>query len=167
MMKGSLTTNQKKSKREAQIPWIAFSVAFLFIFNPNISIVDLLPDFFGYIILSVSLVKLSMISEGLVEARKAFERMIIIDGAKLLALIWVFGIDVSSARSSSLLLFSFVFGVFEIIFLAPAFIKLFEGFGELGNFHVNTSIHGSKKNGGKSYTEKIRNFSVFFVHFDK
>ena len=99
MMKGSLTTNQKKSKREAQIPWIAFSVAFLFIFNPNISIVDLLPDFFGYIILSVSLVKLSMISEGLVEARKAFERMIIIDGAKLLALIWVFGIDVSSARS--------------------------------------------------------------------
>lgn len=164
-MKGSLTTNQKKSKREAQIPWIAFSVAFLFIFNPNISIVDLLPDFFGYIILSVSLVKLSMISEGLVEARKAFERMIIIDGAKLLALIWVFGIDVSSARSSSLLLFSFVFGVFEIIFLAPAFIKLFEGFGELGNFHVNTSIHGSKKNGGKSYTEKIRKFSVFFVSF--
>lgn len=156
---------QRKEKRSTQIPWFAFSLAFLFIFNPNVSIVDVLPDFFGYIILSVSLVKLSMLSEGLAEARRAFERMILIDGAKLFAMVWVFGIEATNERSSSLLLWSFVFGVLEIIFLVPACIKLFEGLGELGNFHKNTAIHGSAREGRKSYTEKLRNFSVFFIIF--
>lgn len=156
---------QKKTKRSTQIPWFAFCVAFLFIFNPNISIVDVLPDFLGYIILSAALVKISMISEGLAEARRAFEKMILIDASKLLVMIWVFGIESSNELSSSLLLWSFVFGALELIFLVPAFVKLFEGFGELGNFHKNTAIHGSKHEGKRSYTEKLRNLSVFFVIF--
>jgi hypothetical protein len=156
---------EKKSARNARIPWNMIVLSFVFIFNPNISIVDPLPDFIGYIILSASLVKLSMLCEPLADARRAFERMILIDVAKLFALVWVFGIDVASERSSSLLLWSFVFGLFEVLFLAPAFVKLFDGFGELGNFHVNSAIHGAKYKEGKSYTEKIKVFSVFFVVF--
>lgn len=155
----------KRAARNANIPWGAMSVAFLFMFNPYISIVDPLPDFIGYIILCVSLVKLSMLSEGIAQARRSFEKMILIDVAKLLALIWVFGIDVASERSSSLLLWSFVFGLAEVAFLAPSFVKLFDGFGELGNFHVNTAIHGSKQEGGKSHTEKLKSLSVFFIVF--
>ena len=159
------TKAEKRSAQSARIPWSAIAFAFVFMFNPYISIVDPLPDFIGYIILSTSLVKLSMLSEGIAEARRAFERMILIDGAKFLALIWVFGIDAASERNSSLLLWSFVFGLLEVAFLAPSFAKLFDGFGELGNFHVNFAIHGSKYINGKSHTEKMKSLSVFFVVF--
>ena len=155
----------KKHNKTAKIPWNAIMLAFVFIFNPNISIIDPLPDIFGYIILSASLVKLSMICDGLTDARRAFERMILIDGAKILALLWVFGIEATSERNSSLLLWSFVFCALEIAFLVPAFSKLFDGFSELGNFHVNTSIHASKCVGGHSYTDKLKKLSVFFVIF--
>ena len=155
----------RMEKRSARIPWGAFAIAFVFIFNPNVSVVDVLPDFLGYIILSLSLVKLSFVCDGLADARRAFERMILIDGAKILALLWVFGIEVSSERSSSMLLWSFVFGVLEIAFLMPAFCKLFDGLSELGNFHANTSIHGSRRVGGHSYTDKLKKLTVFFVIF--
>ena len=155
----------KKEKRNTNIAWGAMALSFVFIFNPNVSIIDVLPDFFGYIILSLALVKLSFICEGLTDARRAFERMILIDGAKILALLWVFGINVSSEQNSSFLLWSFVFGAFEVAFLAPAFCKLFDGLSELGNFHQNTAIHGAKRDGDQSYTDKLKKFTVFFVVF--
>ena len=161
MSNTSLTKREKRTK----IPWGAMAIAFVFVFNPNVCIIDVLPDFIGYIILSLSLVKLSFVCEGLDDARRAFERMILIDGAKVLALLWVFGIDASSEQSSSFLLWSFVFGTLEVVFLAPAFCKLFDGLSELGNFHINTAIHGAKREGDHSYTDKLKKFTVFFVVF--
>ena len=78
----------KKSRgpRTAKIPWGLMALAFVFLFNPNISVLDVLPDFFGYIILSLALLKVSMLCEGLAEARRAFERLILVDGAKILAM---------------------------------------------------------------------------------
>ena len=162
-MESSLQT--KKNKKSARIPWGAIALAFVFIFNPNVNIVDPLPDVFGHIILALSLVKLSMVCPALTDARRAFERMILIDGAKILALLWVFGIEATSERNSSLMLWSFVFGMLEIGFLAPAFVKLFDGLSELGDFHTNNSIHASKKKNGQSYTDSLKKFSVFFVIF--
>ena len=155
----------KKSRGQstAKIPWGLMALSFVFLFNPNISVVDILPDFFGYIILSLALLKVSMLSEGLAEARRAFERLILVDGAKLLSMVWIFGVNGSNDRTSSLLLWSFVFGVIEMIFVIPAYVKLFDGFSELGNFHENTAIHGSKRAGGASYTDKLKTFSLFFV----
>ena len=99
-----------------------FFVAFIFLFNPSISIIDPLPDLIGYIILSIALSKLAMISETLYDAKRAFERLVILDAGKLFAIVWVFGVDSVSERNTSLLLWSFVFGVLEIIFAIPAYI---------------------------------------------
>lgn len=154
-----------KVLKKKNIRWESFSIAFLFLFNPNIANVDILPDIFGYIIISVSLSKLAMISEALYDAQKAFEKLIIIDGAKLISVFWVFGVDAVSERSNSFLLWSFVFGVLEIIFVSSAFIKLFNGMTSLGNFHVNTSIHASKRNKSKNYTDFLKLLSIFFVVF--
>jgi len=139
------------------------ALAFAFLFNPTIAIIDPLPDFIGYIILSLSLSKIAMISETLYDAKRAFERLVIVDVGKILSILWVFGIEVISERNTSLLLWSFVFGVLEIIFAVPAYIKLFEGFSYLGNFYPNESIHGKKRK--KSYTDSIKSFSIFFVAF--
>jgi hypothetical protein len=154
-----------KTEKTKKISFSAIAVSFAFLFNPSISIVDILPDFIGYIILTVALTKLADMNDTFFEAQRKFRFLIVIDAVKILALFWAFSMASGNERNSSLLLWSFVFGLAEVAFLAPSFVKLFDGFGELGNFHVNTSIHGSKYVDGKSHTEKLKSLSVFFVVF--
>lgn len=161
--KYSKSLKNRSPKGDAKVSWGLMALAFIFFFNPNIAVIDILPDFIGYLLLSLALLKVSMLCEGLADARRAFERMILVDGAKLLAMVWIFGVNSSNDRTSSLLLWSFIFVVLEMIFAVPAFIKLFDGLSELGNFHENTSIHGSKREGGTSYTDKLKHFTTVFV----
>lgn len=151
--------------RKKNISFGMIAVAFVFLFNPNIAIIDPLPDLIGYVILSIALSKISMISETLYDAKRAFERLVILDAGKIISIFWVFGIDAVSERNTSLLLWSFVFGFLEIIFAVPAYLKLFEGLSSLGNFHPNTAIHGKKARKKNSYTDSIKSFSAFFVVF--
>ena len=150
--------------RKSNISYGMLAVAFVFLFNPNMAIIDPLPDLLGYVILSIALSKICMISETLYEAKRAIERLIIIDAGKIISIFWVFGIDAVSERNTSLLLWSFVFAVLECIFVIPAYAKLFAGFSSLGNFYPNTAIHG-KKRGKASYTDHIKSFSILFVIF--
>ena len=159
-----LIGNEKNAKKN-KISYALFIVAFIFLFNPNIAIVDPLPDFIGYAILSAALSKISMISESLYDAKRAFERLIIVDVGKLISIFWVFGMDAISERNTSLLLWSFVFAMLECIFAIPAYQKLFYGFSSLGNFYPNTSILGNRGNSRVSYTDSIKHFSLFFVIF--
>ncbi len=159
MSKNVNVTNAKKTK----MPWLLLASGFVFIINPNISIIDPLPDFIGYIIISLALTKLSLLCEALTDARRAFERMILIDGGKTLALVWVFGMESASERASSLLLWSFVFSTLEAIFLIPSYFKLFKGLSDLGDYHPNTSIHNTE--GKKSHTDKIKLFTIVFIVF--
>ena len=73
-----------KMTEKKQIPWGLFIIAGVFLFNPNIAIFDFLPDFIGYIILSIALTKLAMLDDNLYEAKRAFDRMIIVDIGKIL-----------------------------------------------------------------------------------
>ena len=152
--------------KKKNVSWGMFAVAFLFLFNPTLAIIDPLPDFIGYIIISIALSKISMISESLYDAKRAFERLVIIDVGKLAAVLWVFGIDAGGGeRNTSLLLWSFVFGVLEVLFAIPAYVRLFDGFTSLGNFYPNIAIHGKMESRRVSYTDSVKGFSVFFVIF--
>lgn len=152
--------------KKKNVSWGMFAVAFLFLFNPTLAIIDPLPDFIGYIIISIALSKISMISESLYDAKRAFERLVIIDVGKLAAVLWVFGIDAGGGeRNTSLLLWSFVFGVLEVLFAVPAYSRLFNGFTTLGNFYPNVAILGKKGHGRESYTDFAKKFSIFFVVF--
>ncbi len=139
------------------------ALSMLFLFNPNINIIDVLPDFIGYILLCIALTPLADMNDSFAEAHTSFKRMILIDAGKIIALFWVFGISVVSERNSSLMLWSFAFGVLEMVFVIPAFIKLFKGFLELGYIYDNTSVVGRVGRSKKSYTEKIRTLTVIFV----
>lgn len=152
-------------KTKKNINLFAIGASFVFMFNPNINIVDVLPDFIGYIILCMALTPLGDMNEYISDALTSFKRMIFVDAGKVLAYTWVFGLSVSSEYNSSLMLWSFVFGVLEIIFVVPAYANLFKGLTSLGYFHKNTAILGSKRNRKKNYTDKIRGFTMFFVIF--
>ena len=145
--------------------WILLAIGLAFTFNPNIAIIDPLPDVIGYALISFALGKHSMINQTLDEAKRAFERMILIDGGKILAIIWIFGIEVLSERNTSMLVWCFAFAVLEGIFLIPAYIKLFKGISELGDFHQNSTIHAKRGLERLSFTEKIRNCAIAFVCF--
>lgn len=152
-------------KTKKNINLFAIGASFVFMLNPNVNIVDVLPDFIGYIILCLTLTPLGDMNEYISDALNGFKRMIFIDAGKVLAYMWVFGISVSSEYNSSLMLWSFVFGVLEIIFVVPAYANLFKGLTGLGYFHENTAILGSRRNGKKNYTDKMRSLTLFFVIF--
>ncbi len=149
---------------------IGIAIACLFIFNPNISVLDIFPDFIGYIILSLCVARLADLNDVLDEARVAFTRMIWIDLSKIIAIFWIFGMNVTAEYTSSLMLWSFVFGVLEILFAAPAFSKLFEGLFQIGNHYPNEAILKrknrpfSEKPRAKNETERIRSFTMVFIY---
>lgn len=139
------------------------SIAWPFFFNPNISIIDILPDFIGYALLYFALYQLADLNESIAGAASIFQKMIFIDAGKWLALFWVFGISVPNEQSSSLLLWSFVFAVAEMICLIPAYGKLFAGMTQLGYFYPNTAIFVDAMNRRKNPTDRMRNLTVLFV----
>ncbi len=144
--------------------FLGIAIAFLFLFNPNITVIDVFPDFIGYFILMLSLTRLADLNESLQQAKRQFSRMVLIDAGKILAILWIFGMEAAGERSSSMMLWTFVFGVLELMVLLPAYHSLFEGLIGLGNFYESRSIFLVKKRGsGKSITEKIRKFTFFFV----
>ncbi len=151
-------------KTKKTISFITIGLSAIFLFNPNINIIDFLPDFIGYILLCLALTPLADMNDTLTDALAGFKKMILIDAAKIVALLWVFGISVVSERNSSLMLWAFTFGVLEVIFVIPSFIKLFKGLSELGYLYDNTSVVSCKKSDSKkNYTDRIRVLTVAFV----
>ncbi len=163
-MKDSVRSpKEENNKALKRIPWLLLALGFIFTVNPNVSIIDVLPDFIGYIIICTALGKLSMLSETIADAKRAFEKMIVVDAGKALAIVWIFGVGSVSERSSSLLLWSFVFGVLEAIFLIPCYLKLFKGLSDLGDYYPNSTIHTSKRTGVISHTDVMKIFSIVFI----
>ena len=158
-----MTTDNNRKK--IGFSFMSIAVACVFLFNANINIIDLVPDIIGYLIICVALLKLSNLNEDVAQAAKFFRYVIISELAKLVCLVWVFGLASNDERNTGTLLLAFAFAVIDTIILVNAFNKLFGGLISLGYAHKNTSILGSKRVGGRSYTEKIRSSTVFFVVF--
>ena len=149
-------------KKEKYFGFGMIALALVFLFNPNITVIDLLPDWIGYWLLCVSLARVADLQETVGAAVTAFRRMIFVDAAKILALLWIFGMSAPSERTASILLWTFVFGVLELIFLLPAYGKLFEGLTQLGYLYPNESLLENGK-GRRSRTERIRNLTWLFI----
>ncbi len=152
----------KDVKKQLGLGGIGF--AFLFFLNPNLHVIDFLPDFFGYILLCRALSRLANLNELIDSAVALFRKMILVDAGKWLAILWIFGMSAAAERSSSMLLWSFVFSTVELIVLIPAYTKLFGGLTQLGYFYSDQEIFGTKNQGKKkSRTDRIRNLTIGFV----
>lgn len=147
----------------SKISFTPIAIACLFLFNAFINIVDIVPDFIGYIIIGAALLKLATMSADVEAAAKCFRYMIVVDLSKYAALMWIFGVTVGREQNNAILLVTFIYAVIEVILLSSAFNKLFSGLIFLGYVHENTAVLGSKKENGNSYTEKIKRSTVIFV----
>lgn len=154
-----------KKKKDINLGFTSIALASVFFFNANINIIDVIPDLIGYIIISLALVSLSFLNEDIDKAGRFFRYMIIVEACKFLSLLWVFGLGRPDERETGTLLLTFVFAIIEAGILFIAYSSLFEGIQSLGFAHKNTAVLGAEKPDQKSYTEKARAFTLFFVIF--
>lgn len=146
---------------------IGFSLmpfAFLFLFEPRYTLVDPLPDFIGYLILCAAIINLADINPRIYEAFLGFRKAILVSVLKYVALYmlysfvyesattpvydgvedWAIGVFHESEMAVGILLFVFVFGLFEMVVLIPAYRSLFEGLLSLGMYNDGTAIYLKK-----------------------
>lgn len=105
--------------------WL-FVPAVVFFFNPNIAIIDVLPDTIGYFLLYAALFYLADLNPYLEEARRGFLRMAFIDLCRLPAFL-ILVVLPNEEQPTAQLLAAFVFAVIELIYALPAWRNFFEG----------------------------------------
>lgn len=126
---------------------IGFSMlpfAFLFMFEPGITILDPLPDCIGYIIICFAIRNLADINYKIDEAFVGFRKGIMISAARFPAIYLLDSYFIESEQSVGVLLFVFAFSFFELIVLIPAFRSFFEGLLSLGVLHDGSAVYFKK-----------------------
>lgn len=136
--------------------------ATVFLFNPDMALVDVLPDFIGYILLAVSLRFFRDLSPHFESAWKKFRILSLVTVIKFISFLWVFG-GLSSAqeRPTMMLLLSFSFSVIEMIWGIPAWRALTEGL----VIHAQTAAgeYPLRDKKGKNVSVNFRNATVSFM----
>ncbi len=133
-----------------------FVLAGLFLFNPTVSVVDILPDFIGYTILYFALRKLGDINDHIDTAVTYSKRMILVSASQFLSIIVLFGLVSDREKPTTYLLFSFVVAVFEIVFLSRLYGEFFEGMIYLASRKNGEAVLENRR------TEKMSRLTVFF-----
>lgn len=134
------------------------SIGLWFLFNPNISIIDPLPDAVGFLLFALALRRVAAFVPYMQEAMDGFKKLFYITLMKLPAL---FVMIMLFNDRIAITLFSLSFAIIELIYLFPAFSHLFEGFSYLGQrFGCPAAITPTETVKGP---DVLRFFSYIFV----
>lgn len=156
--------NKRNKKHLMGLPLI--SAGFLFFFLPDFTVLDILPDLIGYLLISSGLTKFSDMYEELAEAKKLFSRLALLGVAKLLSVFIVFGVSDGVERPTTILMAMFIISAAELIMIIPAYIKLFDGITYMGTREDGVSVFrksGEKHIKKRSYTDRIKRSTLIFV----
>ncbi len=155
------------SKVRRNMGFSMITVAFFFLFNPNISVVDISPDFIGYILIVKGLSCLYDINGYMEHARSLFKKAVLVSTAEFISFFVLFGMVQPNEKATSYLLFPIIFAVLKLILLIPAYKSLFSGMNYLGTRLGGTAVFEPKKRkkGGRTVTEAVSSFTIFFLVF--
>ncbi len=110
----------------------------IFFFLPNFNIMDILPDFIGCILIVKGLTKVSDLVPSLSDAKKSFKTLILIYLAKF---ILMFSVPfLGNNDDTTILVYTFVFAILDMIYTIPAFKKMLDGIVYLGNRTESSSV---------------------------
>lgn len=104
----------------------------IFLCNPFINIIDILPDCIGYLFILKALSELSDLERNIGSARKKFKAAAWVSLVKCLLVLGSMIYD-----STWYLILTFTFGILEGMYLIPAFIDLFYGISYLEGRYTN------------------------------
>ena len=93
----------------------------IFFFNPVFSVVDVLPDFLAYLFLMLAISKAKYFFDNLSDAYDSFKKVFTVTAIKAFC-----GILLPFVDETMALVLSFTFGMLEMIYGIPAFIKFFD-----------------------------------------
>ncbi len=131
--------------------WIFFGLIFLF--NPNVNIIDVMPDLIGYVMIYYGLRKLRDLSTEMEETMRRIGWLIVTQALKTLALVWTLRLS----DGGYLLVFTFLFAVWELWLVIPAVLHFCNGM-------LYLSIrHGG--DGAISYLGRFRVHTLLFLVF--
>lgn len=134
-----------KKSLQTVFPFGLLIAAVIFLMNPTVQLVDILPDVFGYILLVVGLRYLADLNEDIGEARERFKKMFFVCAAKGIVFLMVFGNLVSPQEHSNfVLLATFTFCVIELLILVPATRSLFGGLMQLATKFGSEAVFATK-----------------------
>lgn len=123
---------EKKVKIKKYMGIGSLIISAFFLFNPDIAIIDIIPDVFGYIFILFGLSQLSEVNDKIEEARICFKKAAICNLIKLALIVVLFGMVSQREMPTSMLLFTFVMNIFDLIYVIPGYLHLFSGLMYLG-----------------------------------
>ena len=120
------------------------------LFDPFISVVDVLPDALGYLFMLLGLYRLADMDDRLMEAAKGLRYLALIGVARLLSLFLAFGLVSPNEQPVFLLLILFTLGVLDCIVLIPMWKNFCGGILYLGSRHNATAMFDRRGLGGRT-----------------
>lgn len=148
-----------KKLSEKTFPAAASIVALIMLFNPNINIIDILPDFIGYLIISHVILDAARRVPFFDEARRGFLRLALLSFLKYPAFLLMVMIRGKNTLDNDVItLFSFVFAVIEIILAIKVINDLFAGISYLGQRTGASSVIGDNPT-----ADRLRTLTVAFT----
>lgn len=135
----------RTTERKYKMHFSLILAGMIFLFSPDISMFDLLPDVVGWFLITLGMGRLSDIEMRAEDAKQSAKRMMLFSAVKLV--ISVFSLKFSS---SDLLLAAFCYGIVEIITVIPFVNNLFMSI-DYTAMRVGTSLDSDRMNSAKWY----------------
>ena len=137
------------------------TAGFIFLFNPNINIIDIFPDFIGLWLVCAGLTKMAQINADIMEARGLFFKLSIVELAKSLSIFLMYSQD--NTRN---LLLALVFGIIECLLFTFALRSLFIGIENVGmRFSSKAVLATYKKKKGSVTADVSTRLRVYMLVF--
>lgn len=133
-------------------------IGLLFMIGPDISMIDILPDFIGYILILKGISMISKINSDFEASAKYFKWCLVTSLIKIP--FYLMALSMVSNDKFMSLLFLFVGGLFDAYFAYNAFNSFFDG---LSSSTVSDQNNPNCKCAVFNGFERIRNFTLVFV----
>ncbi len=145
------------------------ALGILFLLNPGINVIDILPDFIGCLLIVSGLRGLRDISDSFEEARLNFLRLFWISLSHIPAFVAMIMISSTyMSEKTSILVFAFIYSVIEFIILSNALSSLIDGFIYIGERHGgDCCFYLTKANGKKIEVGSLKSFTYAFLIITK
>ncbi|MBR6650970.1 MAG: hypothetical protein IKL36_06120 [Clostridia bacterium] len=145
-----------KKTETKSLGMMLIAVGMFFLINPTVNIIDVIPDFIGYLFIISGLDRLADMEDHFAGAKKNFVLLAVISAAKTVSCLLLPVID-----GTFVILLSFVFSILEALFFIPAVVNVFGGFHYYGLrleskacYGIYKSVFEKDENGNKVKAEK-------------
>ena len=156
----SNTSRRDRLGRYLGLVWVI--VGAFFLFDPYVTVIDILPDCIGYLLVYVGIRRIADLDDRLAEAALGIRRLALLGVARLICTFLAFGFVSHTERPVFILLVLFVFAVLDCMVAIPMWKNVGEGLIYLGSRLDGQAVFARPN---AAYDKKHRNITERLVRF--